>query len=314
MSPNQESLSLAIVNWNTRDLLRACLLSLRVEAQRLPLDIIVVDNASQDRSVETLKPEFPDVTWIENAQNMGFAAATNQALKRARGTYWGLLNPDTEILPGALERLVQALTQFSDAAVAGPCLLNSDRSIQPSGRRFPGIWRTWGEAFLPNGFKRTSLWTRWVYGRTDFTRGAVVDELSGACFVAQRDVFQRIGFLDERFFLYFEEVDWFKRAQALGYRATYVPEAKVVHHWGAGSKQAPAFSVLQTYQSSFYYWRKHHGPFAAWLIRMTAFKQAGLRVLVRLLKTLLGLEAWNQWGAFWQLQAKVMRLAWGGRV
>jgi hypothetical protein len=307
-------LSLAIVNWNTRDLLRSCLASLRAAAQRVPLEIIVVDNASADGSVEQLKPEFPEVLWMANPANQGFAAATNQALRRAQGQVWGVLNPDTEVRPGALEMLLQELEAYSDISVVGPKLLNPDLSLQPSGRRFPNLGTLLGEALLPGSWKRSRFWTRKVYGRLDFTLRAEVDELSGACFLARREVFERVGLFDERFFLYYEEVDWFRRAAALGCKVRYQPAAEVIHRWGGASRQASETSVLHNARSAAYYWRKHHGRGGELALRLLTFKLAGLRLAGRAVMTVLGLKPWREFRAIGRLQLKLMAWALLNRI
>ena len=303
--------SIAIVNWNTRDLLRECLMSLRTEAQTLALEVIVVDNASTDQSVEILEPEFPEVRWVRNAANAGFAAATNQGLRLARGAYWCLLNSDTEVLPGALARLRQELERGQDLLVVGPQLLNTDRSLQPSGRRFPSWLRMAGEMFYPPAGKDSRGWLRFMFGRTDFSQPAWVDELSGACLLARRETFERVGFIDEAYFLYFEEVDWFRRLAASGGRARYVPEAQVIHHWGGSASQAAEASVLANARSAFYYWRKFHGVGALLALRGLFILRALLGLAGKTAVTLVGLLPWSTLAARARMQLNLLRLALG---
>jgi hypothetical protein len=311
MNEKIPELSLVIVNWNTRDLLRACLTSLRGEAQALALEVIVVDNASSDQSADILSPEFPEVAWIRNPANAGFAAATNQGLRRARGAFWGLLNPDTEVLPGALAQLKQELARGPELLAVGPQLLNADLSLQPSGRRFPSLGRMAGEMFYPSAWKGSRTWLRFMFGRVDFFLPAWVDELSGACLLARRETFERVGLLDEAYFLYFEEVDWFCRLARLGGRARYLPGARVIHHWGGGASQAAEASVLNNARSAFYYWRKFHGFWAMLALRALFIKRALWGLAGQTAASLLGLRPWSTLATRARVQANLLRLALG---
>jgi GT2 family glycosyltransferase len=311
MSSGLPDISLVIVNWNARDLLRACLASLRGEAGGLALEVIVVDNASTDQSVEVLSPEFPEVVWVRNPANSGFAAATNLGLRRARGTCWGLLNPDTVVLPGALARLRQALEAEPPLLAVGPQLLNPDRSLQPSGRCFPSLGRMAGEMFCPRAWKGTRFWLKAMFGRTDFSQPAWVDELSGACLLARRETFERVGFFDEAYFLYFEEVDWFRRLALAGGRARYLPGAQVVHHWGGSSSQAAEASVLANARSAIYYWRKFHGAWSAAALRGLFILRALAGLVGQTAATLVRLRPWSAWATRARLQANLVRLSLG---
>lgn len=307
-------LSVVIVSWNTRELLLRCLAALERDRPSLPLEAWVVDNASTDGSAAAVRERFPWVRVLANAENRGFAAATNQALAEVRTPYWALLNPDTEPATGALAELVSDLEAHPGAWAAGPQLRDPDGRLQPSGRRFPTLWR-WGlEGLLPEGWKRGAGWVRRVYGRTDFTRPAEVDEVSGACFVARRETLTRVGPLDEGFFLFYEEVDWFRRLQAAGGRVRYQPAAVVSHRWGASMDQAPEDSERHNLKSAFRYWRRVGGRPAEFSARVWALVQVLVWVLGRSLLTLLGRRPAREWparlGRYWNLA----RLALGARV
>ncbi|NTV53217.1 MAG: glycosyltransferase family 2 protein [Candidatus Firestonebacteria bacterium] len=304
-------LSLIIVNWNTRDLLRACLTSLRPESQTSAWEVIVVDNASTDGSQAVLTSEFPEVLWINNTVNAGFAAATNQGRRRARGAVWVMLNPDTEVLPGALARLKRELEQAPELTAAGPQLLNDDRSLQPSGRRFPSLGRMVAELFFPKGWKNSRQGLRVMFGRADFSQPAWVEELSGACVMARRETFARVGLLDEAYFLYFEEVDWFRRLARLRGRARYVPAAQVVHHWGGGSSQAAEAGVLHNARSAFYYWRKFHGLSGVLALRALYALRALWGLAGQSAGALLGLRARRTFTKRARLHLNLLRLALG---
>jgi len=304
MNPLNPKLSLAIVNWNTRELLLKCLASLRVEARRMPLEVIVVDNGSQDSSGEAVRRLFPEVVLIANQKNRGFAAATNQALAQAKAPFWGLLNPDTEVRPGALEIMVATLEQNPELMVVGPQLLYGDNTIQPSGRKFPTLFRTWLDGVLPARIRQSSWWKKEVFGRTDFSVPTLVDEVSGACLVARQDAFQRNGLLDEQFFIYFEEVDWFMRLVRQGGKVRYEPRAQVFHHWSAAVDQLNEEGILFNYESAFKFWRKYRGWQGELIMR-------GISVFHVMIWCLAGIfcKPWQDLPKQWRRYGKILGLA-----
>ncbi|MEW6516277.1 MAG: glycosyltransferase family 2 protein [candidate division FCPU426 bacterium] len=303
--------SVAVVNWNTRDLLLKCLASLRAESSFLPLEIIVVDNGSSDGSPEAVRAQYPEVLLLTNPASVGFAAGTNQALRRATAPFWAFVAPDAELKPRALLTLVGELQARPELMAVGPKLLNSDGSLQPSGRRFPAPGRFFLEDLLPGCLKRTAWWQRRVFGRLDFDRPALVDEVSGACLVARREAFERVGLLDEQFFIYYEEVDWFKRLAATGGRVGYVPSAEVFHHWGAGMAQMKGEGVLINFRSAFKYWRKHRGIRGEGLARAAVAAHAVGWSLGRLALTVVFRKPWRELPARLGLYAQVLALALG---
>lgn len=248
-------LSVAIVNWNTRDLLLICLASLAAESQRLPLEVIVVDNGSSDGSAEAVQEHFPNVKLLINRKNNGFAKAMNLALKAAAAQFICLLNPDCEIVPGALWLLYQQIHSNSEIKAVGPQLLNADGSIQRSGRRLPTILTSLLNLILPEKIKKTRWFIKKIFGRVDFNQNYQVEELSGACFITRQELLEKAGLFDEAFFLYFEEVDWFRRIAAIPGKILYYPKAKVVHHWGGSAKQTEE-AWIWNYRSELVYWRK----------------------------------------------------------
>ncbi|MCK5219484.1 glycosyltransferase family 2 protein [bacterium] len=258
MNKAEPQISIAIVNWNTREYLVKCLQALRAGAAGLTLEIIVVDNASSDGSAKAVAEQFPEIQLLANRENLGFAAGINQALNLAQAPFCMLLNPDTEMQPQALQIMLEDLEAHPEAWAVGPKLLNGDGSILPSGRKFPTMFSTWMEGLLPRRVKASDWWKKAVFGRLDFEVPVEVNEVSGACFITRQKVFEKIGFLDERFFLYYEEVDWFLRLAAAGGKVRYQPRARIIHHWGAGANKTQGESVLLYYRSQFKFWRKHH--------------------------------------------------------
>jgi GT2 family glycosyltransferase len=285
---NGPELSLVIVNWNTREPLLRCLASLRAAGRECALEVIVVDNGSTDHSVEAVAADWPEAVLIRNPDNRGFAAAANQGLRWAHAPFLGLLNPDAEVLPGALTELLAAFQDQPQVWAVGPQLLNSDDSLQASGRRFPSLLRFWAAGIFPAAWQRSPGWQRWVFGRTDFSRPTLVDEVSGACFIARREAWERLGWLNEAYFLYFEEVDWFRRLATAGKTVAYVPSAWVRHAGGASADQNQGASRLENFRSVLIYFRTHHGLGAELAARFIALTQLAVWSLRAAVRRLLG--------------------------
>jgi len=260
-------LSVIIVNWNVRDLLRRCLHSILANLPACQLEIIVVDNGSTDGSPEMVRTEFPQVHLMANPDNRGFTAANNQGLAVARGRYVLLLNPDTEVVGDALETLVAFADAHPDVGVVGPQLLNPDGTVQSSRRRFPTLATallesTWLQPYAP----RRLLARYYVLDRPD-DEVQDVDWVTGAALMARREAVEQVGPLDEGFFMYSEELDWCRRFRAAGWRVIYLPTARIIHHEGKSSEQVLPARHIHFQTSKIRYFRKYHGPAAAEALR-----------------------------------------------
>ena len=252
-------LSVVIVSFNARDYLRRCLGSLYEHTAGIGYEVIVVDNASWDDSVQMVESEFPQASLIRCSANQGFAAACNRGIAQAKGEFILLLNPDTEIADNAFAPMVAYCRQQPQVGILGPKLLNSDGSLQLSCRRFP--------SHLTGLFNRQSILTRLLprnrfssrYLMSDWNHNSIaeVDWLSGACTLLRRQMLADIGPLDEGFFMYIEDVDICYRAHQGGYRVVYFPQAVVTHHIGRSSDTLPNRSILQWHRSMWRYYRKH---------------------------------------------------------
>jgi len=262
-------LSIIIVNWNVRDLLRRCLHSLlRPSTHPLQHEIIVIDNASNDGSVEMLRTEFPQVRLIANEENRGFTAANNQGLAVAGGRYLLLLNPDTEVVDDALTVMVRYMEEHPQVGVLGPRLLYPDGRLQPSRRRFPTFATALLESTVIQQWSPDNRVLRRYYMRdTPDDETQEVDWLVGACLLVRREVYEQVGGLDEGFFMYSEELDWCKRIKEAGWRIVYLPTATVIHHEGKSSEQVVAARHIYFQSSKVRYFRKHHGPIQGEVLR-----------------------------------------------
>lgn len=272
-------LSICIVSWNVAADLRKCLECIAWQSDELALEVIVVDNASSDGSVELVRRHFPSVTLIENDANVGFARAANQALEAAVGRYVLLLNPDC--VPGehALARLVGFADRRPDAGLIGPKLVYPDGRLQHSCRRFPTIKAAIFRHTVFGGlFSRAVSPEEYLMVNWDHNDVREVDWLSGACLLARREAVKDVGMLDEQFFWGSEDVDWAYRMHRKGWKVVYFPEVRVVHAVGASTDQVVAATVVRTHRSMLRLYRKHfcRWPLAWVLVAVGVWARAAL--------------------------------------
>jgi GT2 family glycosyltransferase len=260
-------LSVIIVNWNVRDLLRACLKSVIRSSTGLELEIIVVDSGSSDGSVVMLRDDFPPVRVIACDQNIGFSAGNNQGIAAARGEYLLCLNPDTEVVGNALELMKAFLQANPTVGVVGPRLLYSDGTTQSSRRRFPNLATAFLEStILQQWIPHNRVLDRYYMANQPDAVTQDVDWLMGACFMLRRAVVAQVGPFDEGFFMYSEELDWMKRIRTAGWRVVYLPEAQVIHYEGKSSEQVVPLRHIRFQSSKVRYFRKHHGLLAGEMV------------------------------------------------
>ena len=278
-------IAVIIVNWNAREDLRACLSSLYTEPKpRLDYEVWVVDNASADGSAAMVAAEFPQAQLIANTENLGFSKANNQAIARTGSRYVFLLNSDATAHPGALDALLTYADSHPNAAIIGPKVLNPDGTLQYSCRRFPslgaGFFRNTylGRLFPNNAFARDYLMTNF-----DHAADRAVDWVSGCAMLIRRDAIDKIGALDERFYMYCEDVDICQRVWDAGREVVYVPEAVVTHAIGRSSDKNADKMIVEFHKSWYEYDRKRH-PNSSLLRRAAVYSGLWLRAAVRILK------------------------------
>ncbi len=266
-------LSIVIVSWNVQTLLSACLRSLHAlpSFARLGMQVIVVDSASADGTVAMLRAEFPWVECIASSTNLGFTTGNNRGLARCTGRYILLLNPDTR-LDGTPADPIAALVAYLDAhprvGLVGPRLRYGDGRLQPSRRRFPTLAMALWESTLLEWWFPRNRWAR-RYRMEDVPEDAPqrVDWVTGAAMLVRREVIEQVGGLDERFFMYSEELDWCRRIRAAGWEIAYLPQAEIVHYEGQSSGQVVAARHIRFETSKLLYFHKHHGRWQAALLR-----------------------------------------------
>lgn len=254
-------LSIIIISYNTKGLLADCINSIENCLKQLAYEILVVDNNSTDGSVELLKSQFPKVKLIENNYNAGFAKANNQGLLFCSGEYILLLNSDTLVLGDAIDKLVKFMNKHKEAAICGPRLLNSDKTLQlPCRRGFPRLINSISYfSGLSKVFPKSRVLGSYLMTYMDSSVDHEVDALSGACLLVRRDVLNTIGgLLDEAYFMHFEDIDLCYRAKKSGYKVYYVHDAEVVHLKGQSSKLRSEGVTRNFFDSAFVYFKKNY--------------------------------------------------------
>lgn len=252
----QPEITAIIVSYNAREELNRCLASLATSSG-ITLHIIVIDNASTDGNAAMVRSAFPQVTLIENSDNRGFAAAVNQGLARARGDVI-LINPDLTVEPMTIATLHRVMVEHPDVGIIGPRLTYPDGTLQPSVKKFPD----WFDLFLilskvPNFVPSVA---RVYNGLTvDYTHDQQVDQVMGSCFMIRRATLDAVGTFDEGFWMWFEEVDYCKRALTAGWKTWFTPQAHAVHVRAASTTQSTAHKQRVLRNSIMHYSRKYFG-------------------------------------------------------
>ena len=255
---NITEVSIVIVNWNTCNILRDCLVSVYKQTESIEFEVIVVDNASTDNSVAMVKTQFPQAILIQNDVNRGFAAANNQGIEIARGRYVLLLNPDTVVLYDAITKGVSFADAHPDAAIVGCRVLNPDRTLQSTCFMFPSILNlVLSSSYLYKLFPKIKLFGREQMTWWDRTDEREVDVVTGCFMLVKREAINQVGLMDEQFFMYGEETDWCYRFKHTGWKILFTPDAEIMHLGGQSSKQAAPEMALQLRGSILRFISKH---------------------------------------------------------
>ena len=252
-------LSIIIVSWNVCKDVIECIDSIYNNPPVSPYEIILVDNASSDETAFQVRSNFPKVVVICNKQNFGFAAANNKGIQEAKGDYILLLNPDTLILPESLNKLVAFMQESTDVGLCGPKIFNPDMTIQQSVRNFPNFP---GMFYRFTFLKYLGLFRQkaqnWKLDGFDYSKQQEVEQLMGAAIIAKTSIIKEYGGFDERFFMYYEEVDLCYRVKHNGMRIVYFPGSQIIHLGGQSAKQIPAKVKYMMLRSLVLFMKKHH--------------------------------------------------------
>lgn len=255
-------LSVVTVTWNSSGYLSDCLDSVENQTGDLATEFIVVDNASTDGTTDIIRHKYPGVHLIVNERNLGYTQACNLGLKRAAGRYLLLLNPDTRLQPGALDRMMEYIAGHPGVGAIGPQLLNPDGSLQPSCRRFPSyrlmLWEFTGLSRL---FPGHPVFGAWRMGDFDHRQTRSVDQPMGACLLLRREAIGQVGLMDERFVMFFNDVDLCRRLRAAGWDVVFFPDARVIHDAGSHVRRNRYRMILTSHKDCLRYFRKvRRGP------------------------------------------------------
>jgi hypothetical protein len=271
--------SIIIPTLNSRDTLLRCLEA--VFSSQIECQVFVIDNGCRDGTSDAVRDRFPRVSLIRNETNQGFARAVNQGLQKSQGRYLCILNDDAVLEPDTLSRLGRFLEERADAGIVGPQLVHADGSLQNSIDNIPGL----ADQFLNKSLLRALAPGRYPSKRQVYEQPVAVESIIGACMVLKRDVLQKLGGLDERYFVFLEETDFCLRARQAGFTTYFYPAARVRHDQGmTGTKRAPHRTKVEYLQSMKTFLRLHRGGLVAGLY---VFGLA-LKTLVQLIAALIG--------------------------
>lgn len=281
--------SIVIVSWNVKEQLKKCIQSIYDHTDNLKFEIFVVDNDSKDNTAELIKNSFSSVNLIVNEVNRGFAYACNQAMLKSTGDFILLLNPDTELQTEAIEKMCDFMRNYGDCGIAGCKIINEDGSIQPSVRKFPDLV---SQLFillkLHNFFTNIKSVNNYYCKNFDYSKVQTVDQVMGAFYMIKRQLIKDIGLLDKHYFIWYEEVDFCKRAQSNFWSTYYNPAVEVLHQKGSSFSQVGALKKQYIFnRSMLYYFFKHTNiiqylilllifPFSlllAFIVRLTGFSK-----------------------------------------
>jgi GT2 family glycosyltransferase len=276
--------SVCIVTYCSRDLLRDCLCSLAANT-RLRYEVIVVDNHSRDGVEAMLREEFPEIQFIETSGNEGYTAPMNIAMRAGRGRYLMQLNPDTLVLPEAIDRMAAYMDAHPRVGICGPKVLNRDHTLQkPCRRGEPTPWAVISYfTGLARLFPRNRFFTGYLLTHLDEDRTYPVDGVSGSCMLVRRETARKLDFLDETYFAYQEDADFCRRARDRGWQVVYFPPARIIHFGGeGGSRVQPYRSIFEWHRSYYRYYRKHLARSYFFLFNWAYYLLMAVKLLIAL--------------------------------
>jgi len=277
-------LSIVIVNYNAGELLEYCINSIYKETISISFKVFVVDNNSHDSSVSIIKQRFPWVRLIENRQNLGFAKANNQAIRKCTSNYILLLNPDTLILDNAIEKMVRFMDEHPEVGISGCKIMNEDGTLQRACRRSiptPSVafFRLTGLSKL---FPHSKTMAKYNLTYLDPNKTHEVDAVSGAFLLIRRKVIDDIGLLDERYFMYGEDLDWCLRAKNAGWKVVYCPDAEIIHLKGQCGKRNTMKAGFEFYRSMYLFHKKHFADKCNCFVNLIVYAGILLKALTTL--------------------------------
>jgi len=263
-SQSNPLLSIIIVTWNGKRYVLECLESLHSHPPKVGMEIIVVDNASTDGTPAAIREQFPQVRIVENQANLGFAKANNIGVALSQGKYVALINSDVVVYAGCLDALVEDMEANSDIGIMGPRMICPDGSVGLSVMRLPTVWNTLCAALALQSVLPNSQRLAGFSVRTDGTLGIKdVQVVTGWFWITSRRALAQVGGLDERFFMFGEDIDWCQRFSKAGWRVAFCGNTESLHYGGGSSEEAPARYYVEMRRANLQYFQKHHGRLGA---------------------------------------------------
>ena len=254
-------LSVVIICWNDLRVIRECLRSIYDGTHKTEFEVIVSDNGSTDGSIEFIHENYPQVVVVENGANLGFAKGNNAGIRASKGEYVLILNPDTIIHEGSLDKFVNFAERHPEAGAFGCRVLNPDGSYQISARPFPNVWRFWiAGLYLRALGNLSNVFASDMYPRWKGESERAVDWQSGCCVMFRGDLLRRLDGFDEQFFYHFEEVDLCYRVRKEGFPIVFTPEVSITHLGGQSVGRFPIRFALEQLRNRYRFMYKHYGP------------------------------------------------------
>ncbi|MBD0379710.1 glycosyltransferase family 2 protein [Paenibacillus sedimenti] len=278
-------LSIIIVNYNTRELTLKCLQSVYASFSSYSYEVILVDNASRDHTVEAVQEKFQQVTCIANTENVGFSRANNQGIRIAKGRYVLLLNSDTVVQSDTLETMIQFMDANHNVGASGCKIVLPDGSLDKACKRgFPTPSASFYYAFgFSKLFPNIPRFNQYQLGYLDPDQEYPIDSLVGAFMLVRREAIDQVGMLDEEFFMYGEDIDWCYRIKQAGWINYYYPRTQIIHYKGASSRKKPFKIIYEFHRAMILFHKKHYQSQYSWLINTMVYAGVGLKLILSLI-------------------------------
>ena len=280
-------ISFIIVNWNAIKYLSQCIASIVENSQSFSYEIIVVDNASSDGSPDIIKNQFPDIKVICNGSNLGFAKANNIGIRQSQGDFLCLVNSDVVVLKDSVDKLLAYIKSQPTIGMVGPQIIGIKGEIQRSCMEHPTLSNMFARAIAFNSvFPKSKLLGNYLM--TDWEHDSLrrVDIINGCFWLIRKKALDKVGLLDEQFFMYGEDMDWCKRFWNNHWEISFYPDVKVIHYGGASSANAPVRFYIEMHKANLKYWEKHHGAFSLYIFRCILLLHQFIRLFGYLIRVI----------------------------
>jgi poly-beta-1,6-N-acetyl-D-glucosamine synthase len=273
-------ISIVIVTWNQRQIVKQCLDSLEQYASDPTVEVVVIDNASADGTPEMVRELYPHIVLLEQSSNLGFAKANNIGLARSSGKYICLINSDVVVPPGCIEKQTSYMEDHADVGMVGPKMRLRDCTIGQSCMGFPTVWNWLCRALALDAlFRSSKLFGGYLRTDFDYKRTEDVDVLTGWFWVVRRDALEQVGPLDDRYFFYGEDIDWSKRFHQSGWRVVFYAEAEAIHYCGASSAKAATHFYVEMHRANLQFCKKFYPRYEQALFWLVMCLQEATRIL-----------------------------------